>query len=581
MGWLLVVVLAGLVIFLCARQRPCWPFFVAAVVGGGPGAICAISVFRQLLTPGELALLSAVVPAVGAIGGAAGACAAMAIVGSCIGPREQVLGGLLGGVAAAVVGPSLMLLVPQLCFEGIEDFGFVAGMTVVTLVGVFVGSRLGRAYPQLRRARRRVAMGILAAVVVAGVAHLGLRADAVRAHVRSIRQLREAGDFEGMSYKVAHPVSDDLGPIVRDICADMDPIAALRHSDRRVRSRAAAKLGQSEDQRTLRVLIQVLQERRGAEREAVNALQKRADPQAVPAIAGVLDDGPIEVRVQAATLLGRLRDSRAVPALVRALRAEADAELPVAAAEALGEIGDRRAVPGLLETLRRDHRELAEKTADALRKIDDERIAPALVRLVADEDAGTRARACLALMRIGDPRAVQPLREVLRGRQGYGPARQALDRLAALDMPEAQAIVRQHNLRQQKLTREIGELKRDGDAVGLILHLFEGADGDRPDAGRALGELRDKRGVPALICALRYEAWRTREAAAEALGAFHDAHPVEPLAQALRDPLAHGEAAEALAQIGTRQARAALAEYARSKHKPSWWGHTWPQGEPE
>lgn len=61
-------------------------------------------------------------------------------------------------------------------------------------------------------------------------------------------------------------------------------------------------------------------------------------------------DSAYKIRMQAASMLGKLRDTRAVPALMGALRDEAPTVRTVAAA-ALAQIGDKRAVPELKRLL--------------------------------------------------------------------------------------------------------------------------------------------------------------------------------------------------------------------------------------
>lgn len=59
-------------------------------------------------------------------------------------------------------------------------------------------------------------------------------------------------------------------------------------------------------------------------------------------------DPSYKVRLQAAVLLGRSRDGRAVEVLLEALEADAHPTVRAACAAALGALGDPRAVPGLL-----------------------------------------------------------------------------------------------------------------------------------------------------------------------------------------------------------------------------------------
>jgi hypothetical protein len=83
----------------------------------------------------------------------------------------------------------------------------------------------------------------------------------------------------------------------------------------------------------------------------------------------VIDDGNYKVRVQAALVLGKLGDPRAVPPLIKAL-GDANKTVRGIAASALGQLGDASAVEPLRELLRRESdsfvRGQAEKAMAAL-----------------------------------------------------------------------------------------------------------------------------------------------------------------------------------------------------------------------
>lgn len=84
-------------------------------------------------------------------------------------------------------------------------------------------------------------------------------------------------------------------------------------------------------------------------RTAVMKLGMLGGDQAVRTLITLLtnENEDLIVRGRSALMLGKLRDQRAVDALIRALRAPGH-QTPVYAAEALGNIGDRRAIPYLL-----------------------------------------------------------------------------------------------------------------------------------------------------------------------------------------------------------------------------------------
>lgn len=76
--------------------------------------------------------------------------------------------------------------------------------------------------------------------------------------------------------------------------------------------------------------------------------------------------GGYPLRRQAARALGQLRQVKAVPALVDALRCEEDLQFREAAIQALGAIGDRRAVVPLLRLLRSGQPQPYEALIEAL-----------------------------------------------------------------------------------------------------------------------------------------------------------------------------------------------------------------------
>jgi HEAT repeat protein len=117
----------------------------------------------------------------------------------------------------------------------------------------------------------------------------------------------------------------------------------------------------------------------------------------LPFLLTLLEDGNEQVRTFAGVMLGSMKLSGAVPALIKAL-ADPDMNVKSAAAEALGKIGDRRAVEPLICAL--------------------------------STDMWLQFPAAIALGEIGDPRAVAPLVTLLPVPGSNIPAIQALGRLA-------------------------------------------------------------------------------------------------------------------------------------------------------
>ena len=98
----------------------------------------------------------------------------------------------------------------------------------------------------------------------------------------------------------------------------------------------------------------------------------------------------------------------------------------------------------------------------------------------------------------------------------------------------------------------------------------------RIEAVMALGNVRDVKGVPALIDALKDETWEVRFDAAEALGKIGDARAVPALIDALKDEyeFVRGSVAHALVEIvGEKEmdlskVQASLLEFVNRKKDP-------------
>jgi HEAT repeat protein len=104
-------------------------------------------------------------------------------------------------------------------------------------------------------------------------------------------------------------------------------------------------------------------------------------------------------------MLGTVKDSQAVPALMKAL-ADPDLNVKHSAAEALGKIGDSRAVEPLIDALMMDMW-LQFPATIALGDIGDSRAVKPLIKLLAIP--GANAPAIQALGKLADPSALQPL----------------------------------------------------------------------------------------------------------------------------------------------------------------------------
>lgn len=149
---------------------------------------------------------------------------------------------------------------------------------------------------------------------------------------------------------------------------------------------------------------------------AAQALGDVTDPtekrRAVEALILALEDDHPEVRMEAASSLGELRDASAVVGLVKRLD---DGAPPVRqhAAIALGTIGHQDAFGPLVDALAKGPPDLRFQAATSLVELDAKRAYAPIVKALDDKDAQVVSAAALALGAIGDARAIDKLVEQL------------------------------------------------------------------------------------------------------------------------------------------------------------------------
>ena len=132
---------------------------------------------------------------------------------------------------------------------------------------------------------------------------------------------------------------------------------------------------------------------------AASVLGKLGDRKAVPALIGLLAKNMNGSGIAAAEALGYLGDSESVDALIRALNGN-DSELQSGAARALGYIGDERAVSSLIEALGSEDFSLKRIAADALTGIGEGAV-PYLTEALLHTERGVRAGAAECITQMG------------------------------------------------------------------------------------------------------------------------------------------------------------------------------------
>ena len=144
---------------------------------------------------------------------------------------------------------------------------------------------------------------------------------------------------------------------------------------------------------------------RCVKQQAVRALGKIRDKRAVRALISAQKDDVVEVRREAAEALGRIGRVDSIEPLTRALRKDEALEVRSQAAEALGEIGDTRAVLSLITALGDTESQVRECVAKVLGKMGDSQAIEPLTNLFEHETHGKVKKAAAdALHRLKDAR---------------------------------------------------------------------------------------------------------------------------------------------------------------------------------
>ena len=359
-----------------------------------------------------------------------------------------------------------------------------------------------------------------------------------------------------------------------------DPlIGAIGDDNWRVRRAAVQGLSR---RRTADVIASVLQALREDHRNfsvlsSAIELLAAGDVDVVEPLLELLRYPDLDLRLQAALILGERGDTRVVPALIDTL-ADPDENLRFHAIEALGKLKAVAAVDALAAIAESGDFFLAFPALEALAQIGDASVAPRLAPLLKDELL--RGSVADAFGRLGDEDVVAPLTQLLN--EAMAPTEVVADALARVyDRYEERYhhgeqiadLVRQaisatgtQNLLDAIQQASTAHLP----SVAKVLGWLEGPAVDRA-LTRLLGQpsVRGKvveylvrhgaRVVDLLIEQLAAEDLDTREAAVVGLGRIGDRRATAPLVRVLgADPALTVVTAGALARIGDADAFEAL-----------------------
>jgi HEAT repeat protein len=215
-------------------------------------------------------------------------------------------------------------------------------------------------------------------------------------------------------------------------------------------------------------------------------------------------------RVFAARFLGEIGSARGVEPLIEVMRntREEDRDVRMAASRALGRIRDPRALPALVEALGLPESWLPARIAEVILQFGDACFDTLAQQLATSRDANTRAWAAEILGQLGSPRAVGTLLNALG------------------------------DINDQVRARAAGALGKlqDRQSVPQLIHLMlsDPVPFVRIQSVRALGAIGDQRALHHLIDSLKDGEWWVRIRVIEALEQLGES-AVEPLYLALED----------------------------------------------
>jgi len=378
---------------------------------------------------------------------------------------------------------------------------------------------------------------------------------------------------------------------------------AMGDADWRVRKTAVEALVTNSSDSITRGLIRSLSsdDNAGSRNSAIEALVHIGSA-AVDALLMSLEIPDADVRKFIVDILGDIRDSRAVPALIEALEKDPDENVRVASAESLGKIKDRRAVDPLLSCLSNyDQSWLDYAAAEALGAIGDERALGPLIAALGRNSL--REPVIESIGKIGNVNTLAPLiaglADALRiVREVATVALTAIywksspddrDRMIrtvranvndqAVDFLEEMLMTSTRELqksavavlgwagRERSIQKLLALLKEedmeeptaqalkniDGGRVPVLLGYLSSDNAlVRRTVARVLGEVGSRDAEDSLIGLLADETGHVRSAAAEALGHLRSSKAVKPLLGLLEDEYesVQESAIRALAEIG-------------------------------
>lgn len=319
-----------------------------------------------------------------------------------------------------------------------------------------------------------------------------------------------------------------------------EQIAALRDEDWAIREEAATLLGRLKDSRAVPSLVSILKDRDRSVREAAIAALTAIGESSIEAVGSCLADPDLSVQEAASAVLAAIADDRVLDPLLRALKSH-DWIVRMHAAKALGRLKHAASVSPLIPLLQDKVKAVREETSTALALIGEAAI-PALLDALGHQEWLVRLHAVEALGKTRSRRAVEPLLSVLFNDPDSAIREDAVRALG--DIGDAQAVdflftaMKESGLR----TLAVEALGRIGDrrAVPVLIDVVAGI--NPPDVPRRVAGCGDQWSEEVI----------TQGAAVRALGAIGDEAALPALVAALESTFTRAEASAALAKFGAK-----------------------------
>ncbi len=190
----------------------------------------------------------------------------------------------------------------------------------------------------------------------------------------------------------------------------------ITHENLSVRKIAVESIKGKQSKRTAELLILAMKDENPEIRKmATDAILNIGKPAIEPLI-NALNNDNIEIKISSAFLLGEIKASEAVEALINTLTYTSQEKplsaerLRVESAIALGKIADVRAIHPLIDIIKSGEIRVQEAAVNALSKIGEPVVEP-LISIIKSEDSNMTAKinSAIILGNIGDKKAVEPL----------------------------------------------------------------------------------------------------------------------------------------------------------------------------